>query len=285
MALLSSFTLGDLVATATLRIPPLGAEHPEHAQTILLEVVGSDTPSWTLAIQGRTHPNGTYTAVDYMQIWQAGAAALANTTLTVSDTTRRFYIIPVVAPFMQVVVTRTTGTLTILGSYSSVPFSQWLATSADAVPNLGRLKTIDYKGAPTLLVSDTTANDSDKTITVTAGKQWHILCIYVALTSTTTVGARHLTLRIMIGGNNVGFFRAIPTHGGASLTRHYMWLSGVNRETTVDGTDTTENNVYIPIPPDFWIDDTISLRIFDDQATDPAADDMNIYIVGYEHSD
>ena len=130
LPLVSQFTLGALILTSTLRIPPLGAEHPEHAQVIILEVVGSSTPDWTLAIQGRAHPDGTYTAVDYVEIWKAGAAALANSTLTVNDTTRRFYAIPIVVPFMQVVATRTTGTLTILGSYSSQPFSQWLLVNA-----------------------------------------------------------------------------------------------------------------------------------------------------------
>lgn len=130
LPLIAPFSLGALVATATLRIPPLGAEHPEHAQSIFLEVVGSATPDWTLAIQGRVHPDGVFTNVTYSQIWDITAAALANATLTVNDTTRRFYILPIVAPFMQVVCTRTTGTLTILGSYSSQSFSQWLLTTA-----------------------------------------------------------------------------------------------------------------------------------------------------------
>ena len=131
LPLVETFTLfSAITATETKALPPPGVSHSEHAQVILLEVVGASTPNWTLDFQGRTHPDGTFTNVDYVQIWQAGAAALSNAQITTNDTTKRFYAIPIVAPFMQVVATRTGGSITILGSYSSVPWSQWLLTTA-----------------------------------------------------------------------------------------------------------------------------------------------------------
>ena len=125
------FTVFNAIdATTTARIPTLGSEFPEHANSIILEIVGAASPSWTLDIQGRTHQLGTYVAVDYVQIWQAGAAALANAQLSITDTTRRFYLIPNCPPFLQLIATRTDGTLTIRGSYTSEVFSQWLLTTA-----------------------------------------------------------------------------------------------------------------------------------------------------------
>lgn len=126
----SFFTVFNAIsATTTARIPRDSSEMPEHANSLLLEVVGASTPSWTLDIQGRTSPNGTFTALDYVQTWQAGAAALANAQLSITDTTRRFYLIPNCPPFMQLIATRTTGTLTVHGAYTSEVYSQQLITT------------------------------------------------------------------------------------------------------------------------------------------------------------
>lgn len=99
-------------------------------QTLLLEVVGEASANFTLDIQGRVHENGTFTNVDYLQVWQAGAAAFANAQLTVNDQTRRFYVVPNCPQFMQLVATRTAGGLTIHASFTSEVFSQWFATTA-----------------------------------------------------------------------------------------------------------------------------------------------------------
>lgn len=127
----SWFTVFNAInATTTARIPALGALLPEFANSIILEVVGASTPSWTLDIQGRTHPDGTFVAWDYIQWAQAGAAALTNAQLSITDTTRRFYVIPTVPGEMQLIATLTTGTLTVRGSYTSAIFTQWLRTTA-----------------------------------------------------------------------------------------------------------------------------------------------------------
>jgi len=98
--------------------------------TLLLEVVGASTPNFTLDIQGKTHPSGTYVNLDYQQIWQAGVSAFANAQLTVNDTTRRFYIVPNTPQFVQLIGTFTAGTLTVYVSLTSEPFTQWLHTTA-----------------------------------------------------------------------------------------------------------------------------------------------------------
>ena len=127
----SWFTVFDaIILTTTARIPALGALLPEYANSIIIEVVGAATPSWTLDIQGRTIQAGTYVALDYVQIWQAGAAALSNSQLSITDTTRRFYLIPNAPPFVQLIASFTTGNLTVRGAYTSEVFSQWLLTTA-----------------------------------------------------------------------------------------------------------------------------------------------------------
>ena len=125
------FTVFDgIAATTTAPFPPKGAGLPEYAHSVLLEVLGGASANFTLAIQGKTHTDGTFTAIDYVEVGQAGAAALANSTLTVNDQTNRFYLIPNAFPFMQLIATRTAGSLTVRGSYSGEAMSQFLTTTA-----------------------------------------------------------------------------------------------------------------------------------------------------------
>ena len=106
------------------------AGFPDRASAIILEVIGASTPNFTLDIQGKVHQDGTYVNWDYVEIGQAGAAALANAQLTVNDTTRRFYLIPYPPPFVQLVATFTGGTLTIHAAYTTEPLTQFLLTTA-----------------------------------------------------------------------------------------------------------------------------------------------------------
>ena len=101
-----------------------------YAHSYIVEVFGDGSANFTLDFQGKPHVSGTYTNLDYQQIWQAGAAALSNGQLTVNDTTHRFYLIPNASPFVQSVATRTAGELTIYAWLTSEPLPQWLLTTA-----------------------------------------------------------------------------------------------------------------------------------------------------------
>jgi hypothetical protein len=103
---------------------------PVFAKSLLLEIVGSSTPNWSLSIEGRTHPSGTFTKLDYVEAWKAGAAAVSNSALVVNDTTRRFYHIPNAPPYVQIIATRTGGTLTVHAHHHASPIAQWLLTTA-----------------------------------------------------------------------------------------------------------------------------------------------------------
>lgn len=121
---ISSTTTTDL---GSLTAMPGGHQY---AQSMIFEVVGASTPNWTLDWQGKSTPDGTYLNLDYQQIWQAGAAALSNSQLTVNDTTRRFYLVANTPQFVQIIATRTAGNITVHVSHSSQSTSQFLLTTA-----------------------------------------------------------------------------------------------------------------------------------------------------------
>lgn len=101
-----------------------------YAHSYALEVFGNGSANFTLAIQGKPHVSGTYTAIDYYETGKAGASATANSQLTVNDTTHRFYVIPNSPPFVQTIATRSAGELTIYASLTSNPYPQHLLTTA-----------------------------------------------------------------------------------------------------------------------------------------------------------
>jgi hypothetical protein len=101
-----------------------------YANGVIVEVIGDGSANWTLDIQGKTAPGATYSNIDYIEINKAGVAALANSQLTVNDTTRRRYLIPNPPPYVQLVSVRTAGTLTVFASITSAALSRFLLTTA-----------------------------------------------------------------------------------------------------------------------------------------------------------
>jgi len=115
-------------ATALLNAKTVGSAFA-NASAIMLEIVGASSPNWTVDIQGKLHDAGTYDNWDYREIRQgAGGSARSIAQLSVSDTTRRYYIVENPPPFMQVVSTRTAGNLTVR-----------VASMADAIPPIERV--------------------------------------------------------------------------------------------------------------------------------------------------
>ncbi len=89
------------------------------ARSILLEINGASTPNWALDIQGKFAVDATWHNIDYFRADQGAAVAPSNAQLTVNWTTAQYYVIPNPPPFVRLVGTRTGGTLTVYGAYST----------------------------------------------------------------------------------------------------------------------------------------------------------------------
>lgn len=127
-------------------------------------------------------------------------------------------------------------------------------------------------GAPSLLV-DEALNDSDKTFVVPAGAMYDIIWVYVELTTSATAGNRAMTVDIQDShGDVVGRCQDDGTQA-ASLTHTYMFGQGMD---LADGGVNT--NHFIPLPP-LLLPQFFKLRVYDANAVDAAADDMNVQIM------
>lgn len=126
------------------------------------------------------------------------------------------------------------------------------------------------------LAADETADDSDKSFTVTANQVWQILWIWVELTTTATVGDRQLVVQLqdnaadVIGEVRVGSVQA------ASLTRNYMFAPALADLTSFRDTD----YLMTPFPPTIILPESYIIRVYDNNAVDAAADDMVVQM-GY----
>lgn len=116
---------------------------------------------------------------------------------------------------------------------------------------------------------DATANDSDKSWTVPDGEVWEILYIHGILDSTATVGNREFRIDIADADSQV----ILSIHPGAVQTAgntyHYLGMQGVYRETSF-----VLDEMHIPIADDLFLAPGWSIRIFDVNAVDAAADDL-----------
>jgi hypothetical protein len=127
-------------------------------------------------------------------------------------------------------------------------------------------------------LSDVTANDSDKSFTVPANTEYQILGIYVELTTTATAGNRELNVQVQTGAGVVterlGRASVLQT---ASLTRYYLFGPGVADMLAFRGSPTADL-LTTPIPVTSLLLAAQVLRVWDKNAIDPAADDMNVYV-------
>ena len=132
-------------------------------------------------------------------------------------------------------------------------------------------------------LSDHTANDSDKTLDLTpytnggvrSSGEIELKYGIVSLSTTATIGNRLFTIQIQDEAGNEVFHLHAGSYQAASLVYHYYLMPGVYRETVsavaeagVDGT------IQVPFPDDFEWPTNWSIRIYDKNAIDAAADDM-----------
>lgn len=126
------------------------------------------------------------------------------------------------------------------------------------------------------LVADETADDSDKTIVVTAGEIWQLLWIWLEFTTTATVGDRQLVVEIQDDSNDVVAQIRLGATQAASLTRYYMIGPALADMVSFRDTDW----LMTPLPPTMILLPGYQVRIYDNNAVDASDDDLIIQM-GY----
>ena len=126
---------------------------------------------------------------------------------------------------------------------------------------------------------DTTANDSDKTVTVPTGKQWLIISIHVDYAATATSGNRLLRPVFKIGGQTNMLIVSPPVDITASEFWRCTWQAGGSAATFEPA---EEKTFTMPLPNNLWLDAADTVRVVDSGAVDVAADDMNVFITVLE---
>jgi len=119
-------------------------------------------------------------------------------------------------------------------------------------------------------VRDATANDSDKSFTVPAGKTWNMMMVRFDLTNTATVGDRRPSLVITpAGGGSFTIFTGVAL--AASATGRYVCsFTGVS-----DDYATTSYLVAMNFAPMILPAGSV-VRVYDLSTIDPAADDLTV---------
>lgn len=122
--------------------------------------------------------------------------------------------------------------------------------------------------------SDVTANDSDKTITVTSGEIWHVHSIRVNLVATATVGTRTLSIIVKDSTPSTVFTFNI-SNNSATASQNMTWNFYPAAVTVAPASASTEGTQALP---DLWLPAGWGLNILDSAGIDPAADDMSIWV-------
>ena len=134
------------------------------------------------------------------------------------------------------------------------------------------------KGTPKWTL-DATANDSDKSFTVPAGKVWDLRSVEVDFLATATVGNRSVRMAISNGAAFV--HQSIAVVAAASASAVLFIGVGVNGSSTgrprvVGGgsaTATVNDSLQPMLLPAGYI-----VRVYDVSAVDVAADDMTVVL-------
>ena len=131
------------------------------------------------------------------------------------------------------------------------------------------------KGTPTW-TRDATANDSDKSFTVPAGKLWEMRGIHVLISNSATVGNRALQVRVAPDGVN---YITLGNGGNvaASATGALIGsFAGCGDDSTIliNG---VSNAQVLPMMPMILPAGAI-IRVLDATAVDAAADDMTVVL-------
>jgi len=129
-------------------------------------------------------------------------------------------------------------------------------------------------------VSDVLADDSDKTFTVTAGKQWWLRSIYVKLVSAAAAGNRQVDVLLTNASDAVVAKYVAGAVQAATLTREYLFAPGQPQETTfTTGLMLRAMSDRLILPAGYKI------RVYDSAAIAAATDDMDVRILLEERTE
>ncbi|MFQ5852978.1 MAG: hypothetical protein ACE5JU_20650 [Candidatus Binatia bacterium] len=126
------------------------------------------------------------------------------------------------------------------------------------------------------LVEDEAANDSDKALTVPAGKLWKVMSIYVELATTATTGNRTMLLEIRDSADDIVYRINIRDVIAASATKYLLFAPSSVWLDDYGGTQTA------PLPNPCIIPAGYDIHIYDSAAIDAAADDMEVHMLVQE---
>jgi len=129
-----------------------------------------------------------------------------------------------------------------------------------------------------ILTADVTADDSDKSFTVTALKVWQPLSVQVSLVTTATVGNRQMTIDITDGSDNLLARVRAGAVQAASLTYTYTFGLGLDK-------DVAPIALHLTAPlPAMLLAAGYKIRVYDSAAVAAAADDMTVRIITAERA-
>lgn len=131
----------------------------------------------------------------------------------------------------------------------------------------------NLEGGQLFVAVDSAANDSDKTITVPAGKVWQVLAVHVTNATSADVGNRQLVAVVSDGTNTLGTFNAVATQA-ASTTEYYNWAPQYNT-----ATETPAGFFHTPLPA-CLLPAGGTVRVYDSAAVAASADDMTVVVCG-----
>lgn len=118
---------------------------------------------------------------------------------------------------------------------------------------------------------DVVANDSDKAVAVTALKEWILDSVWVKLTTTATATVRQIVVEIQDGSANVIALFVAGATQDVSITRYYLFAPGIATASAFIDTD------YLTTPmPEMHLPAGYNIRVYDNNAVDAAADDMEV---------
>jgi len=120
---------------------------------------------------------------------------------------------------------------------------------------------------------DSAANDSDKTITVPAGKTWEIQALNITNVTSADVGNRQIVVIVTDGTNTLCTLNAEATQA-ASLTEYYLYTPKYGT-----AAEAPTGWHYIPLPV-HTLPPGGTIRIYDSAAVAAGADDLTVVVYG-----
>lgn len=148
------------------------------------------------------------------------------------------------------------------------------------------MKVRSVPGGTVNWLRDDTANDSDKTFTVPAGKVWEILMLSANIVATATVGNRTVVMLVNVAGGAV-LAMCLGAAVAATAAGAYVVGPGVTNSTTIQDyplyTGFVSASMKSMSIPTLYLPAGATIRIYDIAAIDPAADDMTVVLEYVEY--